>query len=296
MELVKLFEIYNIAGYDFDEFKKLSWHISYDDYELNELALQYFQELGGGSFRNVYSVGDEFVLKVSNEYGADGYVSGRIANKMDAVGWHLSKYPELFPKAYDAGRGYCWVLQERVLPFKNEFDYSDHFISLKDNSLIFSNIQEHEFSKLVPVYIELKKFKIKYGDFSSIPLKEFPDVFMLIKKYVTNSTFSSIHPYTKKRYLDMNDFGSLNSQNRKDLMHLSKTILSEHEFEIFMNTECPLADKLASVAAEFNLSAWDFRSENCGTTLTDGRFIVLDPGIVFKRSSYNSPSGVRKWR
>jgi len=99
----------------------------------NCVAKKMFKRLGGGSTREVFSLGEDFVLKVLKEDSDEncnpvgdpkkpddltGFVRKQkvTSNANEADLKMQQKYPNVFPKTYEVAEDYSWIISERVEP------------------------------------------------------------------------------------------------------------------------------------------------------------------------------------
>jgi len=103
----------------------------------NCVAKKKFERLGGGSTREVFSLGEDFVLKVIKENSdkdcspvgdpkkpdeKTGFVRGQkiVSNANEADLKMQQDYPDVFPKTYEVAEDYSWIVSERVDPIHED--------------------------------------------------------------------------------------------------------------------------------------------------------------------------------
>jgi hypothetical protein len=103
----------------------------------NCVAKKMFKRLGGGSTREVFSLGEDFVLKVLKEDSDEncnpvgdpkkpdprtGFVRKQkvTSNANEADLKMQQKYPDVFPKTYEVAEDFSWIVSERVDPIDED--------------------------------------------------------------------------------------------------------------------------------------------------------------------------------
>lgn len=103
----------------------------------NCVAKKMFKRLGGGSTREVFSLGEDFVLKVLKEDSDEncnpvgdpkkpdprtGFVRKQkvTSNANEADLKMQQKYPNVFPKTYEVAEDFSWIVSERVDPIDED--------------------------------------------------------------------------------------------------------------------------------------------------------------------------------
>ena len=81
-----------------------------------------FKLLGEGSFRMVFSYGNDYVIKVATPRGEDFIIPPHALemNKEDAMFGRMPKYSSLFPKVYQTDAAYKWIIMEKCVAINNE--------------------------------------------------------------------------------------------------------------------------------------------------------------------------------
>lgn len=84
-----------------------------------------FKLLGEGSYRIVFSFGDDYVVKVAAiEYY---FKQAVLMNKEDAMLGRMPKYSSLFPKVYEVDADYKWIIVERCDAISTEEEFLEFF-------------------------------------------------------------------------------------------------------------------------------------------------------------------------
>lgn len=84
-----------------------------------------FKFLGEGSFRMVFSYGNEYVIKVALP---NAWFSHSLEmNREDAMFGRIPKYSDIFPKVYEADPAYKWIIMERCTVINQEKKFLEFF-------------------------------------------------------------------------------------------------------------------------------------------------------------------------
>jgi hypothetical protein len=84
-----------------------------------------FKYLGAGSFRMVFSYGNDYVIKIAVP---GGWFNHSIKmNKEDAAFGRMPKYSDLFPKVYETDPAYKWIIMERCSVINDENKFLEFF-------------------------------------------------------------------------------------------------------------------------------------------------------------------------
>jgi len=84
-----------------------------------------FKLLGEGSFRMVFSYGNDYVIKVAMP--GDFFKHALEMNKEDAMFGRMPKYSSLFPKVYQTDATYKWIIMEKCSVINNEKEFVEFF-------------------------------------------------------------------------------------------------------------------------------------------------------------------------
>ena len=84
-----------------------------------------FKFLGEGSFRMVFSYGNEYVIKVASP---NAWLShSQEMNREDAMFGRMPKYSDLFPKVYEADPAYKWIIMDKCTVINHESEFLKFF-------------------------------------------------------------------------------------------------------------------------------------------------------------------------
>jgi len=84
-----------------------------------------FKYLGAGSFRMVFSYGNDYVIKIA---APGGFFNQALKmNKEDAAFGRMPKYSSIFPKVYETDAAYKWIIMERCSVIDNENKFLEFF-------------------------------------------------------------------------------------------------------------------------------------------------------------------------
>ena len=116
-----------------------------------------FKFLGQGSFRMVFSYGNEYVIKVA---GPNAWFShSQEMNREDAMFGRMPKYSDLFPKVYEADPAYKWIIMDKCTVINNEMEFLKFFPNPVTDPFVtndFSRIELFSYALRSCVYKETK--------------------------------------------------------------------------------------------------------------------------------------------
>lgn len=223
------------------------WEYSPNDPELVALRKRFrvpIEYVGGGSYRIVFSIGNDLVLKISTDSLGDEPFDPP-ADQMNADDFALGTDPDIrniVPRAYKHSDDWSWVLLERVEPLPRESDFLKFFRSelLPDpNSLGESGKESYE--TLIHALLDMKNY------YNYRPL----DMTDTVLSYFRGGELAKATPDPSVPLLEI----------RKDLLRRSA---------VFRN--------LVIARKRYNIRSFEIRSDNLGIG-SDGRLVLLDSSI-----------------
>lgn len=115
-----------------------------------------FKYLGAGSFRMVFSYGNDYVIKIA---APGGFFNQALKmNKEDATFGRMPKYSNLFPKVYETDAAYKWIIMERCSVIDNENKFLEFFPNPVTDPFVnpFARIELFSYALRSCVYKETK--------------------------------------------------------------------------------------------------------------------------------------------
>jgi hypothetical protein len=108
-----------------------------------------FKLLGEGGYRMVFSYGNDYVVKVAML--GSTFQDAKLMNKEDAALGRMPKYSNLFPKVYQTGAAYKWIITERCDAISTEEEFLEFFpnplmdpkLDIEDRVVMFSDVLDY---------------------------------------------------------------------------------------------------------------------------------------------------------
>lgn len=171
-----------------------------------------FKFLGQGSFRMVFSYGNEYVIKVA---GPGAWFNHSLEmNKEDAMFGRMPKYSDLFPKVYEADPAYKWIIMDKCTVINHESEFLKFFPNTVTDPFVtndFSRIELFSYALSSCVYKETKN-EAKIAGPNTYLVNQLKDKFgirpeEIIGSYESLTLFNKIVDFCK-------EFGALPTEIR----------------------------------------------------------------------------------
>lgn len=153
----ELLQLWGVQGY---------WTYSESDPEVVALRKRFrlpIEFIGSGSFRIVFSIGNDLVLKLSTD-SLSGQPIDWSADQMNMDDFVLgtdSGIRSIVPRAYKHAADWSWVLLERVEPLENDNDFFRFLLSdLLPDPLALSEVGRENYMTLLGVVLQMKNSKL----------------------------------------------------------------------------------------------------------------------------------------
>lgn len=216
-----------------------------------------FKPLGAGSFKKVYAISNDMVLKIPGKT-EQLYTTIKL-NKQETDNAMSTKFSEVMPKIYERGYDYSWYVSERLRPlsvFQIDFDDIENFLNRYKFNLSLLNM------KGLNEETNLFMFVLKYVDF--------------LKNLRKGQYSQEDEVKYKLCWLDKN----LNIQSTWTFMGVRPKVEFFQKFESLVLSK-PFIKQALNISEEFNISIWDLRPENLGIPM-DGTPVIkfLDVSIL----------------
>ena len=221
--------------------------------EMTDYLWDNFERAGKGSWRTVFIIDDDFVIKF--DPGNFGDAAGA-HNQMEAIPEMQSTLGYMLPKVYDHSDDYSWLLMERVTPIESD---STFLKVLGINSYSFFSLGE------------LRKLVSRLEKLMSEGMDEEEAIVSLIDKY-----------YVPEEYEDDWDDDMSDTEGMDDDEIARKKWRREgfgaayREAKEVLNN--PFIKGMREIYRQYGLGVWDIRAGNVGLT-NNGKPVILDWGI-----------------
>lgn len=161
-----------------------------------------FKFLGEGSFRMVFSYGNEYVIKVASPNA--WFDHSQEMNKEDAMFGRMPKYSDIFPKVYEADPAYKWIIMDKCTVINHESEFLKFFPNPVTDSFVtndFSRIELFSYALRSCVYKETKD-EAKILGYTAYLVKQLKDMGIsseeIIGAYERLTLFNKIVDFCKE--------------------------------------------------------------------------------------------------
>lgn len=223
------------------------WEYSSSDPEVVALRKRFripVEYIGGGSYRIVFSIGNDLVLKISTD-SLGSVPFDPPADQMNADDFALGTDPDIrniVPRAYKHADDWSWVVLERVEPLGWESDFLQFFRSeLLPDPLSLGESGKESYDTLFRVLLDMQNYKLYR------PL----DMNDTVLSYFRGSELAKETPDPSVPLLEI----------RKDLLRTSVAFRG-----------------LVIARKRYNIRTTEIHSGNLGIG-SDGRLVLLDSSI-----------------